>query len=361
MTTIPKDIFDLSVRHQVALQRYGNGVVRDVIALLNASERELMEKIRLRGEKGPWTTARLKALFAELQEMNDEAHWGAEKALVKEMHRFADHEAEVAAAAVQTKVPENFTITRPSNAQLAAVVDKTPITVGPDKKLLLEEIFSGLAAGKEEAIRGAVRLGIVEGETVDAIVRRLIGTRANRYTDGVLEKNRRGTAAIVRTIINHVSNSAAQATYAENGDLVKGWTFTSTLDGRTTVTCASLSGTEWPIGQGPQPPRHVNCRSFATPRVATWRELGIDLDEMPPSVRASKNGPVRADISFDEWLSDQPVAVQKEVLGATRQKLFAEGMKMEKFTDNKGVVYSLTQLEHRNREMFDQVFGPSYR
>lgn len=357
MTLIPKEIFDLTVRHQVNLQRYGNKVVRDVIALLNAADKDLVEQIRKRGERGPWTTARLKALFIELGQMNYDAHFEAGRMMAKEMKDFAAQEAETAALTVETRLPDSYSMTKPSAAQLAAMVEKTPITVGPDKKLLLEEIFTGLAAGKEEAIRGAVRLGMVEGESIDQIVRRLIGTRANRYSDGIIERHRRGAEAMVRTIVNHTSNQATQMLYAGNQDLVKGWTFVSTLDSRTTVTCASLSGTEWPIGKGPIPPRHVNCRSASVPRVATWKELGIDLDEMPPSVRASKDGPVAADITFDAWLQGQPVTVQKDILGATRQKLFAEGMKIEKFTDNKGVVYSLDKLKEKHRAAFDQVFG----
>ena len=62
---------------------------------------------------------------------------------------------------------------------------------------------------------------------------------------------------------------------------------------------------------------------------------------MPPSVRASKDGPVRADITFDEWLKGQPASIQKDILGSTRQKLFAEGsLNIDKITDNRGVVYT---------------------
>lgn len=347
MTTIPKDLLDRTVRHQIDLHRYGNGVVRDIIALLNDADREMAEKIRKRGEDGTWTARRLKALLAEIKDLNDQAYWEAEKRMVKEMNRFAQDEAEATAETLASQFPASIAIATPNVEQLAALVDKTPITVGPDRKLLLEEIFTGMADGKEEAIRGAVRLGVAEGETTDQIVRRLIGTRANRYTDGIIERHRRGAEAMVRTIVNHVSNQAVQATYGANQEVVKGWVFVSTLDSRTTVTCASLSGSEWPIGKGPLPPRHVNCRSFAAPKVATWKELGIPLEEMPPALRASKDGPVRADISFDDWLRDQPKEVQKDILGATRQKLFAEGMKIDKFTDNKGVVYTLDELRER--------------
>lgn len=347
MTTIPKDLLDLTVRHQIDLQRYGNGVVRDIIGLLNDADREIAEKIRKRGESGTWTARRLHALLAEIKELNDQAYWEAEKRTVKAMTLFAQDEAEGAVETLATQFPASIAIAAPAVEQLAALVDKAPITVGPDRKLLLEEIFTGLAAGKEEAIRGAVRLGVAEGETIDQIVRRLIGTQANRYTDGIIERHRRGAEAMVRTTVNHVSNQAVQATYGANQDIVKGWVFVATLDSRVTVTCASLSGTEWPIGKGPLPPRHVNCRSASVPRLATWRELGIDLDEMPPATRASKDGPVRADIGFDEWLRGQPKDVQKDILGATRQKLFAEGMKIDKFTDNKGVVYTLDELRER--------------
>lgn len=357
MTTIPKALFDLNVRRQIALQRYGNGVVRDVMALLNEAEEDLIAQIRKRGDRGPWTTARLKAVLAEIGDMTFQAYAEAGKVVKKEMNAFADHEAEATASMIETQLPATFSITRPSAAQLAELVNKEPITVGPDKKLLLEEIFTGLAAGKEERIRGAVRLGILEGETVDQMVRRLRGTRAARFTDGIMEVDRRGAAAMVRTIVNHVSNGAAQRTFAENLDVVKGWRLIVTLDGRTTLICSSLAAKNlvYPIGKGPIPPLHVACRSFQLPELKSWRELGIDLDEMPPAVRASKDGPVAADISFNDWLQGQPAAVQKDILGATRQKLFADGMKLDRFTDSKGVVYSLDQLKQRHAEAFEAL------
>ncbi|OGU11554.1 MAG: hypothetical protein A2075_23385 [Geobacteraceae bacterium GWC2_58_44] len=359
---VPKQLLDYHIRHQIDLGRYGNQVVQDVIGLLNEAEKEIIAKLIKRGTDERWTAEWLRSLLVELGQINYDAHVEAGKQLVKEMYGFADHEAKTTAELLQTQVPIMFSVLQPAAAQLSAIVDKEPITVGPDKKLLLEEIFQSLAKGKEERIRGAVRLGIVQGETIDQMVRRLRGTRAARYTDGILEVDRRGAAAMVRTICTHVSNQAVQKTYLENAEILSGWIFLATLDSKVSITCASLSGTEHPLGKGPIPPLHVNCRSSALGKPKTLRELGIDVDEVPLTTRASKDGPVRADISFDEWLQGQPVTVQRNILGATRQQLFADGkMPMSRFTNDKGVVYSLTQLEHRNREMFDQVFGPGYR
>jgi hypothetical protein len=357
MTDINKQLLDYSIHHQVNLGRYSGKVVRDILALLNDADKEILAKIIARGEDGTFTAARLKKLLSELREMTGETYRQAHNELKTAMLDFGTAEAAATAAVLTAQVPVTFNIVQPTVEQLAAIVSKVPITVGPDKKLLLEEIFDSLAKGKEEAIRGAIRLGMVEGETVPQMVRRLQGSRASRYTDGIFEKDRRNAEAIVRTVVNHTSNHAAQLTFEKNSAVVSKWKFLATLDSRTTIICASLSGTEWPIGQGPLPPRHVRCRSFQIPVLKSWRELGIDMDEMPVSTRASKDGPVRADITFDAWLRGQDSDVQKDILGATRAKLFKEGLKIDRFTDRAGVVYDLKELEARNKAAFRKVFG----
>lgn len=353
-----RQLLDYSIMHQIDLSRFGGKMVRDVITLLNAADMELLDKISKRGEKGPFTTARLKALFMEIGQVNYDAHFEAGKKTAAAMKEFAALEAESTAELLTKQTFAHFNIVQPNAEQLLAIVDKAPVTVGPDKSLLLEEVFSSLAAGKEEAIRGAIRLGMVQGETVDQMVRRLRGSRASRYTDGVLEVSRRHAESMVRTIVNNTSNKAVQMTYAANKDVVKGWEFLATLDARTTITCASLNGREFPIDQGPIPPRHVRCRSFSVPVLKSWRELGFDMDELPPSVRASKDGPVSAQLSFSDWLKDQPHDVQKDILGATRAKLFRDGgLTVDRFTDNAGVVYDLKELKARNKEAFDRAFA----
>ena len=51
--------------------------------------------------------------------------------------------------------------------------------------------------------------GVVQGEDVDTLVRRIRGTRAQRYADGVMEVNRRGAEAMVRTAVAEVLNTVA--------------------------------------------------------------------------------------------------------------------------------------------------------
>lgn len=341
---IPKDLFDATVRSQIATGRYASKVVRDIIGLLNKADAEILDKISR--TEAPLSKARLQALLKEIRTTLYEIYSEAGNDLKQQMLDFAGVQAEATAAMLAIRLPVSYNIIQATSEQLKAIVDVAPVTVGPDKKLLLEEIFTSLAAGKEEAIRGAIRLGMVEGETTSEMVRRLKGTRAAQYKDGVLEVSRRHAEAMTRTIVNHTSNQAMQATYKNNAEVVKGWTFVATLDGRTSLTCASLSGSKWPAGQGPIPPRHPNCRSASVPDIATWRNLGIDIDEMPAGMRASKDGLVSADISFQDWLKGQDKTTQIDILGKSRQELFASGkITIDKFTDSKGRVLTLDQLK----------------
>ena len=344
-TEIPKALFDATVKSQISTGRYASKVVRDILGLLNAADKDVLAKIASKTD-GTFTKQRLDDLLRDIRATYSEIYGTMGADLKQQMLEFAEVQASATAAVIATRLPVTYNIIQATAEQLKAIVDTAPVTVGPDKKLLLEEIFTSLAAGKEESIRGAIRLGMVEGETIPEMVRRLMGTKANQYKDGVLEISRRHAETMTRTIVNHTSNQAMQAVYKNNADVVKGWTFTSTLDARTSITCASLSGTQWPTGQGPLPPRHPNCRSVAIQDIKTWRELGVDLDEMPAGMRSSKDGPVKADISFNDWLKGQDKATQIDILGPTRQKLFSSGkLTVDKFTDDAGRVLTLDQLK----------------
>jgi len=85
-----------------------------------------------------------------------------------------------------------------------------------------------LEAAAFARVRDAIRQGFVEGQTTDQIVRRIRGTRANQYRDGILEISRRSAESVVRTAINHTANVARQELYKANDDLIDSWRFVAT-------------------------------------------------------------------------------------------------------------------------------------
>lgn len=171
-----------------------------------------------------------------------------------------------------------------------------------------------------------------------------------------MEGSRRHLEGMTRTALNHMSNVTSQRVWKANEELVAGWTFLAVLDSRTTLRCASLDGEVFPVGKGPIPPLHINCRSVSVPKVKTWRELGVNMDEVPTGTRASVGGQVRADMSYSEWLRSQPVIVQDEVLGVTRAKLFRAGnLDVSAFVNNKGETLTLPELKRKNAALFERA------
>lgn len=357
MPTANERLADAAISHQIGLQRYGTGVVRRIMALLNRVDRDLFEQLTAALERLPpesFTVQRLDQLLVEVNRLNAEAYRAAGEELDKALLELAGYEATYQHRLLQSVLPAEVAealvlTTVPANQAYAAAMAR------PFQGKLLREALKDIEQARAIRIRDAVRMGFVEGQTVSEMVRRIRGTRARNYADGLMEIDRRGAEALVRTAINHTANYARQAVFEANSDLVQEWEFLATLDGRTTITCASLSGKTFPVGKGPMPPRHWNCRSTAVPVLTSaWQALGLKKSEIDPGTQASMDGQVAADISFSKWLRGKPASFQDEVLGPERGKLFRAGrVDIDRFTDSKGRVYTLDELRKRDAALFE--------
>ncbi|MBM9614759.1 hypothetical protein JWJ90_10735 [Desulfobulbus rhabdoformis] len=223
MAQIQRSLFDLLLKRQINVSRYGERKVHDIIKLLNQADKEILAKIADRGEVKSFTGARLKRFLKEIREMIDAAYKEIGETLHTEMVPFSEHSADFASSTLSSQLPVKWSPVAISKEQLIAVVDDTLIAIGPEKRLLFGELFPSLARHKEEAIRGAIRLGIVQGETVSEMITRLRGTRTSQYRDGVLEADRRSLAGIVRTVVQAVNNNAVHEVYKKKADVLDGW------------------------------------------------------------------------------------------------------------------------------------------
>jgi SPP1 gp7 family putative phage head morphogenesis protein len=353
MPTANEAIQQLQIRHAVGLQRYSAHVVREVIRILETSDREIVAKLRARGAtlEGTFTSERFKTLLEAVREINQAAHTELANRLRPELRELAKYEAQFQAQLIQRAVPVAVDIVTPPAGLLNAVVTSKPF-----EGRLLREWVAELSAGKMKRLRDALRLGMVQGETVEQIVRRIAGTRANNYRDGILEISRRGARAMVQTATNHVANSAREEMFKANEDLIKKVQWVATLDTRTCPTCSALDGEVFDIDQGPRPPRHINCRCTTIPITKSWRELGIDLDEVPPGTRASMNGQVPSTMNYQSWLKSQSAEVQDEALGKTRGALFRRGgLTVDRFVDTRGNQLTLDELRETESRAFKRA------
>lgn len=343
------DLADALTRHQIYLQRYGSATVRKILALLKRSDAQILERL-LREDLSALSRTRQERLLTEMRRSFESAYTDATGALQLDLEALATYEGEYQLDLFRRVLPVKLETVAPSADQLLAAVNSRPF-----QGKLLKEVYTELSASAFRKVRDTIRAGIVEGRTTDQVVRDIRGRRSMGFRDGIMESNRRATETVVRTAINHTANTAREYTYERNGNLIKGVRWNSTLDGRTSAVCRARDGKVYEPGKGPRPPAHFNCRSSTSPVTKSWRELGFDIDELPPATRAGMNGQVPADQDYDTWLRKQPKAFQEEVLGPTRAKLFRKGLKMERFVDRKGSTLTIEELKRQERDLWEKA------
>jgi len=349
--SVNDELQDRAIRHALALNGYANGLSDKIVRLLNRADADLVDKlaarlvaIKERGfDTGPKTTERLCKLLDEIRLINSAVYDGIASTLVDELGEFSASEAGFQKASIDTTLGISLDTKLPTPVRLRAIVTETPIQGN-----LLGSWVEGISSGRVQRIEQQIRLGMAGSETTDQIVARIRGTKALQYRDGVLDISRRSAQSMVRTAVSHVSNVAAQDTWKANAHIVKGWQFLATLDGRTTITCAGLSGQFFPLGEGPIPPRHIRCRSVSVPVTKSFRELGLDADELPKGKRASMDGQVAADTTFADFLKRKGDAFQDQVLGKSRAQMWRDGkLDLADFIKTDGTVLTLEQLRQK--------------
>lgn len=352
MATANEILFDESVAHQIDLQGYSNGVTGRIIQLLNRVDADLMQQIAVAIEQMPpnqFNIERLERLLVSVRALNGRTFADISAELETELKSLTAYEAGYQQQLLTSVLPSQVAINAVNINQVYAAAMARPF-----QGKLLREWLDGVEAGRAASIRDAIRIGYVESQTTSEIVRRIRGTKALNYADGLLNTTRRGIESIVLTAVNHTANYANDALIEANSDVIKGYRYSATLDLGTTTICASRDGNVYPIGQ-PKPaiPAHIRCRSRYVGVLKSWRELGLDVDQITGQTRASLDGQVPRETTYNEWLKRQSIERQNEVLGVDKAKLFRDGgLSLDKFVSKQGHVYTLDELRKRDKEAF---------
>jgi SPP1 gp7 family putative phage head morphogenesis protein len=247
------------------------------------------------------------------------------------------------------------------------------------KKTLLngryaDEWWSRQAKNLQDRFTVQMRLGMLQGESISDLVKRLRGTKAANFSDGLMQMQRYQAEALVRTSVIAISNAARLQSFIQNADIIKGVQWVSTLDSRTTEICIALDGKMWtlpesgdienyagykPIGHDknfPGPTAHFGCRSTQIAVMESFKDLAAQaakkrgktlgksrfdeffqqalLDQgfseeeaagIKANTRASMDGQVGTDGGYAKWLNGKDAAFQDELLGKTAGKLWRAG------------------------------------
>lgn len=199
---------------------------------------------------------------------------------------------------------------------------------------VIDEWFRQINENTKFEISRAVKVGIAQGMTNQQILKSIVGIKSQGDKGAeVLKTSMRHASTITRTAVQTIANEAAYSTYLASDDVIKGVEHVSTLDSRTTITCAARDGCAWDLN-GKQfkgnpapfmkPPLHFNCRSILVPVTKTFRELGIDKDEIPQGTRSTQYGSVRQSMKFEDFMNRQPKSFVEDVLGVGRYEIYKD-------------------------------------
>lgn len=359
MSTANERLLREAVTHAVYLNRYSNHAIQRIIKQLNKMDKELLAEITETLERLPaksFTVQRLEQLLKSVEATNKLALELVYAELRTELRGFAAYEAGYQLELFRSLLPPVI-VTEIGVAKVNVEKLFSATLSKPMQGRLLKQWAKSIGIKRLERVKDAIVIGYSEGRTTDEIVRQLRGSRAKGYRDGVLNGTRNDIASVVDTAIGHVAADTRQAFYERNKSLIKAIKWVSTLDTKTTPDCFIRDGllyrpsTFKPINhnykwrQGPGK-LHFRCRSTETPVTKSYRELGIDIDEVPPSERASMDGQVPADMTFRQWFDEQTAARQNQVLGPRRAKMYRDqGLSLDKFFSDKGDFLTLEELK----------------
>ena len=363
--SVNQRLLDAAISHAVDLQQYGNHVVRKIIALLNRTDADLVLALSSALDiMGEFSVERLESLLASVRMLNAQAYEAVSRELSDELRRFVEYELAHQQQALDAALPQQV-VSTVGIATVDAEQVRAAAMARPFQGRLLREWTQSLPADRAIRIRDTVRIGFAQQQTIAEIVRRIRGTRAKGYADGILEVDRRHAESVVRTAISHTAAYARDRFFERNDELIKAVEWRATLDSRTSEGCRLRDGLQYtpethkPIGHqvpwsGGPGMLHWNCRSVGVPVLKSWKELGgEDFPEWEPQTRASMDGEVPADTTYASWIKRQPAARQDQVLGPTRGALLRRGgLTLDSFYNEKGRSLSIAEMKARDADAF---------
>ena len=218
--------------------------------------------------------------------------------------------------------------------QLATWFQQTPLREGTALAGWVEKSFSN---GINSALIEAIQQGGVQGKGISSITRDVL----HAAIEAGFEITQREASMLTRTYVQTANVQAMEAVYTANRDIIKGLKRVETLDNKTCLACLLADGATYGMDEDrPHLPAHPGCRGVWVPVTKSWRDFGIDIDELEevarpwvmrgPGSLASRGAKIEeyGHISGNYekwWWSLTPAQRAKTAIGPVRQKLLESG------------------------------------
>ena len=329
---ISEQLASLTISRQLVLTRVANGLSKEVAEHYQA----MIDDIRTTILKSGKISNHLKKTISDIKEQLSVPNFD------KDFKELARQEVDYTQKAYNSVIGIDLFKNIPPESAMSSILN-TSLIEGATIKQWMQDLEASQAFDVERA----VKLGMTLGETNAQLANRLMS---------VLDVSRRNAETIVITGASAVANKARMDFLKENEEVIKGYQSLTVLDGKTSDLCISYSGSKYdidfkPIGNSKPympTPRHFRCRSTHIPILKTWREMGIDLDELPTGTQSSDAGYLPQDYTFNDFLKTKTKDYQDKVLGVGRAQLWRDGkITLSQLVNQQGKSLTLKELKEK--------------
>ncbi|WP_273397018.1 minor capsid protein [Actinobacillus porcinus] len=336
--TMSETLESLLTDRKILLFRYDANLRKEIFKKLTALQKQLLTRVSAAGIESI-SKSELQSLLKDVKTLIADTYTDVNAYSSKELNALLPIETDATAKIYNESVqfdlfnivPER-TLNAAKNADLIA---GTP----------LKDWWAKQGDDLAFKFSALIRQGMIDGKQTSRLI---------TETKDLLAHSRRGAETLVRTAVMKVHDKAQELFKDENLDLLKGEKHLSTLDTRTSEICRVRDGLAWDLDKKPigehavpyaRPPLHPNCRSTLILITKSWKELGLDMDEIPESTRASMDGQVKAGLTYENWLKNKTPEQQDAILGKGKADLWRQGViTFRDMLDQSGRPLTLKQL-----------------
>jgi len=332
--------------HLVDMKKFDAAIAQRIFSLLEQVQSEILGQLKL---IDPTSPAALTQRVARMKTLSRQIN-GTFATLGPEYQRvFAEGLKDVAAfelgfsnKELKKYIPSGMAdvnTTSLSPDLLERISKGSLMNLGPESgAVYAKDWLTKQAADVRAGIQQQIQMGVIRGEGIDEIARRIKGGGLHK---GVIPGARNWAKAFTRTSVTNVMNDVRKKVFEENSGKkgpLKGLYQVSALDKRTTPVCVVYAGARWLFGKkggelipvdgleyNGGAPRHVACRSIINPWVKSWEEMGLQDSKALPSVKKRFDGKVPARLNGPNWFAKQPAATQNAILGKGKAQLYRDG------------------------------------
>lgn len=321
------------------MEKYKNGQANEVIAMLDKANNELARYVKQTG--GVYTKARYKEIAKKLADVSKKLKQKVESGTdidglieyeLKKQKKLLD----AVAKDIKPVKGGKFNFLYPTVEQIKTSALFKPVDVKTG--MTYETYLNGIENGLYNLWDAQIRTGYLTGMTTDQIVRNVMGgisQEAKITHANAMQALRNSIYGNTRTVLQSFATETRNRVFEENedyfgdGETKYKYEYLATLDARTCLVCGDLDGRLYEkIEDAPSLPQHRGCRCLLIPYFA------IEGDK-----RASKDGYLDDKLTYEDWLEKQDEETKREVLGATRYKLYKQNKAdVTTFVDDNGVL-----------------------